>query len=946
MADPRLASIVRHVYKLATLQQMSEASDASLLEQYIRHRDEAAFSALVRRHGPLVWRVCRRVLRQIEDAEEVYQATFLVLARRAAKIRKPSALACFLYGVAYRIACKVRADAFRRQLPQGELIAETVGDAAEEAAWREVEEILIQEVHALPEKYRTPVLLCYWEGLTNEEASRRLGWPTGTVKTRLLKARQLLHERLTRRGVSLSTGAIVTLLASSAGDAALPPTFGGITGATAQAALVEHALHGMLCVKMRAVAALLLLVGGIAALAYHALGEPPAEEKPAAPANPPAKVAALSRPAKQEQQTRTDFFGDPLPPGAVARLGTRRLCGAIDSIWLRFSPDGSKIASRGLFGITVWDAGSGKLLVARMLYDPLVNGMAWRKDGTGVAVIRLPDRSYFVSEFTNADEKLPNPPLAPLPNVVPVPGPDGVDSVALSPDGTRLAVVRNPKKEKINIDLLSATPGRLVSELKRERTLGPFDGPCEEVRYSAAGQLIILSNPKKRSDWSLTVVDADKNRVIRTCRIPPPEFCPWKYSLSLCPDARLAAIPPRGTNNHDGTIRIWDLEAGKELQSLPFEQIGYGTGHAFTPDGQRLITSSSKIYFQIWDLVTGKEAARSPLEYLTEWGMASAVAVSTDGKFFATARQGDGQVDIWDTQTGKTTITLATHRDAIVAVAASPDNRLAATLGCDGYLRTWELATGWAKQSAPAPLVDRAIERSWARPRLRFTPDGHGLLFRRSGRLALIDPNTGNPLSLPAALRDRQEHLGGFSADGTTLATFSADKATLWNWPKGNVRATINVPLNPQKPDGIPNGPERVVVNSVTLSADGRLLFTNSSRWQDNPLTGYHNSNDVWDSRTGKHLHRLAAPETEYPPGAFAPDGRVLYVGGHSLNQRGRREADALTAWDPSTGKLLGRLADPGRGPKSQIQERFGRMVSSLAVSPDGRLLAVGEAPF
>src|SRR5262249_7856838 len=150
--------------------------------------------------------------------------TFLVLARRAAKIRKPAALASFLYGVAYRIARHVRADLLRRQSHPGGPITEPVGDPAGEAAWRELECILVEEGHALPDKYRTPILLCYWEGLTNEEASRRLGWPVGTVKTRLLKARQLLHARLTQRGVSLSAGAIITLLASSGGDAAMPPT--------------------------------------------------------------------------------------------------------------------------------------------------------------------------------------------------------------------------------------------------------------------------------------------------------------------------------------------------------------------------------------------------------------------------------------------------------------------------------------------------------------------------------------------------------------------------------------------------------------------------------------------------------------------------------------------------------------------------------------------------
>ncbi len=958
MADPRLASIVRHVCKLASLQQTSDASDARLLEQYIRQRDDSAFAALVRRHGPLVWRVCRRLLHQTQDAEEAYQATFLVLARRAAKIRKPAALASFLYGVAYRIARKARANGFRRSLRPAGPIAELVGDPASEAAWREIEQILIEEVHALPEIYRTPVLLCYWEGLTNEEASRRLGWPTGTVKTRLLKARQLLHERLTHRGVSLSAGAIVTLLASSGGDAAVLPhlavatvraAFQGTSGfMTPAAALAEQAVRSMIYAKVRLVAAILLLAAGTITLAYHALGERQAEENQTAQPNPPAKEAALVRPVKEKHQARADWYGDPLPSGAVARLGTRRLCGSVDPMWLRFSPDGSKIASQGTFVLTVWDAISGKRLVERMNYDPIVNGMAWRKNGTGVAIIRLPDRSYFVSEFTNADEKVPNPPPAPLPNPFPNPGPDGVEWLALSADATRLAIVRNYEKAKITVELFTVVTGRLVSELKRERTLGPFEGPCREVRYSAADQLIILSSPKeKKGDWSLTVVDADRNRVLRTCRIPPPGFCPWKYMLSLSPDARLAAIPPArtdGPNNHTGTIRIWDLVAGKELRSLPFEERGYGTGHALTPDGKHLITSNSKVYFQIWDLATGKAVLRSGEQHSTEWGMASAVVVSPDGRRFATARQGDGQVDIWDTQTGQPTVTFAAHRDAITAVAVSPDNQLAATLGWDGFLRTWELATGQAKQLAPAPSQDRAVERSWARPRLRFTPDGRGLLFRAANMLTLIDPHTGKPLTLPAALRNRREYLGGFSADGRTLATFTADKVTLWDWPAASVRATFNVPLSPQKPAGIGKGPERVVVNAVGLSTDGRLLFTNSSRWQDNPLMGFHNSNNVWDGRSGKHLHRLTKPETEYPPGVFSPDGQALYLGGHSMDGRGRQLADALTAWDPSAGTLLRRFEEPQPAAHTRSKE-FGRMVPTLAVSPDGRLLAAAEAP-
>jgi RNA polymerase sigma factor (sigma-70 family) len=176
MADAPLAPVVRHLHKLAGLSPLSNVSDAQLLERFVQRRDEDSFAALVRRHGPLVWRVCRRVLRQRQHAEEAYQAVFLVLVRRAAKVRKPAALASFLYGVAYRIARQARADLLR-QSRQREPIAASVVDPADEAAWHELEQILVEEVHALPEKYRAPILLCYWEGLTNEEAAVRLGWP-------------------------------------------------------------------------------------------------------------------------------------------------------------------------------------------------------------------------------------------------------------------------------------------------------------------------------------------------------------------------------------------------------------------------------------------------------------------------------------------------------------------------------------------------------------------------------------------------------------------------------------------------------------------------------------------------------------------------------------------------------------------------------------------------
>ena len=138
-------------------------------------------------------------------------------------------------------------------------------------------------------------------------------------------------------------------------------------------------------------------------------------------------------------------------------------------------------------------------------------------------------------------------------------GPLGGQFLALSSDAKWVAVIRDPETAHFTIDLLPATPGRLLTELKPERTLGPFAGPCRDVQYTAGGSLVFLSGSlEKQGDWTVAVVDPDKNKIARTTGVPAPGFCYWRYMLSLSADARLAAIAPHSkpdTNDHDGTIR-------------------------------------------------------------------------------------------------------------------------------------------------------------------------------------------------------------------------------------------------------------------------------------------------------------------------------------------------------------------------------------------------------
>ena len=170
-------------------------SDGQLLEWFIQQRAQAAFTALVRRHGPMVMSVCRRVLRNSHDAEDAFQATFLVLAEKASRLRQPELLANWLYGVAYRTALHARQRAARRSEREREAASPSSTSSDSEIEDREMRRVLDEELQALPEKYRAPLVLCYLEGMTNEEAARMLGWPSGSMSHRLARGRKLLGQR-------------------------------------------------------------------------------------------------------------------------------------------------------------------------------------------------------------------------------------------------------------------------------------------------------------------------------------------------------------------------------------------------------------------------------------------------------------------------------------------------------------------------------------------------------------------------------------------------------------------------------------------------------------------------------------------------------------------------------------------------------------------------------
>jgi RNA polymerase sigma-70 factor (ECF subfamily) len=314
MPDPEGDPLIRLLYQAAGGERAA-VSDGALLERFVASKDEAAFELLVRRHGPMVFGVCRRVLRHEQDAEDAFQATFLVLAHKAGAVRPREAVGHWLYGVAYRTALKARTAAARRRRREqmAPHAASPVVAAAESSDdWRS---LLDEAVQALPGKYRTPVVLCELEGLSRKEVAARLTIPQGTLSSRLAAARQLLARRLARRGVTVPAAALGAALVPEGAGASVPVSLvnqtvraaasiarGQMAAGVASAqvvALTKGVMRNMALVKVRSALVVACLVGIAAGAGWLAYGSLAAEPPPPA-ATAPAAARKGEEPRKED----------------------------------------------------------------------------------------------------------------------------------------------------------------------------------------------------------------------------------------------------------------------------------------------------------------------------------------------------------------------------------------------------------------------------------------------------------------------------------------------------------------------------------------------------------------------------------------------------------------------------------------------------------------------
>jgi RNA polymerase sigma factor (sigma-70 family) len=396
MALAKLGTFIRELSQAMAAEALNQHSDQQLIDQFLAAPSDAVFAALVYRHGPMVFRVCWRVLQHSQDAEDAFQATFLILAQRLRTVRKQASLASWLHGVAYRIALKAKAQAASRRRHEAKAVPART-DLPNSLTWGEIRSLLDAELAQLPEKWRLPLVLCYLESQTQDEAARQLGWSKNTLRRRLEEARDALGRRLSRRGIIVPAAYSALLLSDCIAPVAPTPGLvastveavaGLMTGktlaraATANvAALTEGVLQAMLMTQLKTVMAVLLVIGFGGGLCLHLAGAQPgpAEKSPVLGIGGPTGQKP-SNPAQQDV-AKQDLTGEwlmHLPAGFTHQVHLT----AAGPERYRLAPD--RLNSSGVYEL------QGDRLVIVDPNDRRLLGFEWQADRAGFVLVGQP----------------------------------------------------------------------------------------------------------------------------------------------------------------------------------------------------------------------------------------------------------------------------------------------------------------------------------------------------------------------------------------------------------------------------------------------------------------------------------------------------------------------------------------------------------------------------
>jgi RNA polymerase sigma factor (sigma-70 family) len=670
MGTRQLRQVVQHLCRVVDPLRDGQLSDAELLQRWVSQRDEAAFEVLVWRHGALVWNTCRRLLRSTADAEDTFQATFLALVGKGASIGSGASVGGWLYTVAYRAALRARAEAARRT-GQDQALEDVPAPAssAEEVVWRDLRPVLDEEVNRLPAKYREPFVLCCLEGKTNAEAARQLGCPTGTLVTRLARARQRLRRRLTGRGLTLAAGPLAAVFASEA-EAAVPAALMAGTVRALAGQAVSARVAGLTAGVLRALAltrlkpAVALLLAGLVlafagTLTFQALAGPPArppQPEGSPPAGPRQEAKAPPAPAPNAaeierliQQLGSEKFTErEAATTALERIGEpaydalRRAVESGDDVEIRRRAEGiiGRIEQR-------WEVRRFEGPIApvyRVAFSPN-NRQALSGGKENVMRLWDVDTGKELRRFEGHT--------------------NWVSVVRFSPDGRRA----------LSGSLDHTARLWEVETGKEVRCFRGHTGTVDGVALSPDSRQFLTGS----HDHTVRLWDAETAKELRRFTGHTAEV----YLVAFSPDGRRVL-----SGSMDNTMRLWDVDTGKEVRRF--------TGHtalvlsvAFSPDGRQALSSSFDKTVRLWDVDTGKELRR--FQHPDPVGIAAFSPRPSGCPRRVLSGGTDGTVRLWDAETGKELRRFSGHTDRVDGVDFSPDGRQALSGGYDGTIRLWQL---------------------------------------------------------------------------------------------------------------------------------------------------------------------------------------------------------------------------------------------------------------
>jgi RNA polymerase sigma factor (sigma-70 family) len=571
MATGQLRAVVRHLRRTPLVPDGGGLTDRHLLEQFLARRDEAAFEALVRRHGPMVLGVCRRVVRNLHDAEDAFQATFLILARKANTIHCLDSVASWLHGTAFRAALATQTAPWRRREKQVKAMPEPEAVAAAEI-WSELRPVLDQELERLPDKYRAAIVLCDLEGKRRKEAARQLGVAEGTLSGRLTKARRLLAARLARRGVSLAV-ALPAILAPGTASAHVTKslvlatvkavTAGFVSGPVA--AITEGVMKGMsLSTIKRAIVVLMAAFVIVTVAAHRPLALALAKE-----GSPPVKGAAVvihGKPQGKKDQPGWHESFVLKHEHAVNIL-------ACSADWIAAGDEGGNLS--------LCDARTGK------------NKKVWLQGGKEEGLTSSVDRLQFT--------------------------PDGKRLFGITQEHRAIWMFKIDKPDDPSPGLKGENPtykgfsadgqtwleayGRTLVLRPNPWTRGAVVD-YEQIQYDAEPLHALLSSDDK---W-LAIVTADQHLRIHdraALRETQSIDLAKQTVIALCfsPDGKRLAVV--GQNS---LATVYDTDSGKEIAVLKGHS-GIVFAVAFSPDSKSVVTGGDDNVARVWEVATAKMLA-------------------------------------------------------------------------------------------------------------------------------------------------------------------------------------------------------------------------------------------------------------------------------------------------------------------------------------------------